>query len=88
MNRNGPQSRPILFGDRVRLCGEADGAFTEYAVVGTVSGRGLAVVLLAAADVLLAPVFAYPGGSLVWHAVGGLWTGPLPPDRSGLILSR
>lgn len=78
----------MLFGDRVRLLGTADGAFKEYAVVGTVTGRGMAVALLAASDELLAPVYAYPGTSLTWNETAGVWQGALPPDRSPLILSR
>lgn len=83
---NGRKPRPMLFGDRVRLLGETDGAFKEYAVVGTVTGRGMGVALLAESDKVLAPVFTYPGTSLTWHEEAGMWVGPLPQDRSILVL--
>ena len=84
---NGRKPRPMLLGDRVHLLGEADGAFKDYAVVGTVTSRGLAVVLLAEYDKELAPMFVYPATHLTWNAEGGCWTGPLPSqDRSSLIL--
>ncbi len=84
MSGNG--SRPFLMGDRVRLLGAADGAFKEYAVVGAVRSRNMAVVLLAPADILLAPVFVYPASSLLWNVEAGLWQGPQPIDRSPLVL--
>ena len=83
---NGRKGRPMLLGDRVRLMGQIDGAFKDYALVGTVTSRGLAVALLAEFDAELAPMFTYPAGKLQWSLEGDCWVGEMPPDRSRLVL--
>jgi hypothetical protein len=77
----------MLLGDPVVLMGDVPGSFKKFAVVGTVSSRGLAVVLLAEHDKELAQVFAYPATKLVWQDQPGVWTGEAPPDRSRLVLT-
>lgn len=87
MSQNGRRGRPMLMGDRVRLLGQVHGSFKDYAILGTVVSRGLAVVMLAEWDVELAPLFVYPATSLRWNAEEETWFGAAPPDRSQIVLA-
>lgn len=88
MTTNGRKPRPMLLGDRVHLLGQDEGSFKDFAVLGTVTNRGLAVVMLCGWETELAPVYAYPAPNLKWDNLGQCWTGPLPQDRSALVLPR
>lgn len=81
----------MLLGDRVRLVGEAPGAFKDYALIGATRSRGLWVALIAPWEDELAQVFTFNASMLVWDPEGEQWVGkqpapPVAPDRSRIVL--
>lgn len=69
----------FALGDRVRLLGgPSSEGYTDFAVLGTVAGNGMLVVLIAEWDQMLAPVWAYPATNLQRPVGATMWVGEYP----------